>query len=103
MKFYLDVADNPKIILKYAKKNKNPGPLKDFTYQDLGQASNFLNSGQGWVKLYIKKYPTHQNTKRLFNILKNKNHILSSLVKTMSQKGKSSEWISVNTKCFYLD
>ena len=103
VQFYLDVADNPELILKYAKKNKSPGPSKDYTRQDLGGANRFNSSGHGWVKLYIKRFPNHTNTNRLLNISSSKSHVSASLDMSVFQNGKSTEWITVDTSCFYLD
>ncbi len=99
--FYLNVADEPKLILKYAKKNIAPGPSKDYTFQDLKNAWNYTSSGHGWVKLYIAQYPNHPNTKRLLNLSEKKSHITASLKESVSQKGKQAEWITVDTGCFY--
>ena len=103
VQFYLDVADNPELILKYAKKNKSPGPSKDYTRQDLYGANRFNRSGHGWVKLYIKRFPNHTNTIRLLNISSSKSHVSASLDLSVFQNGKSTEWITVDTSCFYLD
>lgn len=99
--FYLDVADNPDVVLKYAKRNKAPGPSKDYTFQDLAGASNFSTSGHGWVRLYVERFPNHKNTKRLLNLDKSKSHIAASLSQSVSQQGKSTEWIAADTMCFY--
>ena len=103
VQFYLDVADNPELILKYAKKNKSPGPSKDYSRQDLGGAYRFNSSGHGWVQLYLKKFPHHKNTNRLLNISNGKSHISESLEISVSQKGKSTEWITLDTSCFNTD
>ena len=103
VQFYLDVADNPELILKYAKKNHKPGPSKDYTRQDLYGANRFNRSGHGWVKLYIKRFPNHTNTNRLLNISSSKSHVSASLDMSVFQNGKSTEWITVDTSCFYLD
>ncbi len=99
--FYLNVADEPKLILKYAKKNISPGHNKDYTFQEIKKVSSYTSSGHGWVKLYISQYPNHPNTKRLLNISEKKSHITASLKESVSQKGKQAEWITVDTGCFY--
>ena len=101
--FYLDVAKDPNLVLKYAKKNKAPGPSKDYSYQDLAGASNFSTSGHGWVRLYMERFPEHENTKRLLNLNSKNSHISASLKQSVNQRGKSTEWITVNTECFYTN
>jgi len=101
--FYLDVADDPDLVLKYAKRNKAPGPSKDYKFQDLAGASNFSTSGHGWVRLYIERFPNHENTRRLLNLDKRKSHIAASLAQSVAQQGKSTEWIASDTKCFYTE
>ena len=101
VRFYLDVADDPDLVLKYSKSNVSPGPTKDYTFQDLGGAAKFSSSGHGWVRLYIERFPDHQNTQRLLNLHRGKSHIAVSLSKSVAQQGKSTEWISADTRCFY--
>ena len=101
--FYLDVAKDPNLVLKYAKKNKAPGPSKDYSYQDLAGASNFSTSGHGWVRLYMERFPEHENTKRLLNLNSKNSHISASLKQSVNQRGKSTQWITVNTECFYTN
>lgn len=101
--FYLDVAKDPNLVLKYAKKNFAPGPNKDYTFQDIGNASKFHSNGQGWVRLYIERFPEHVNTKRLLNLNAEDSHISEALGISTLQRGKSSEWITVNTECFYTN
>ena len=100
---YLDVADDPDLVLKYAKRNKAPGPSKDYKVQDLGGAYNFSASGHGWVRLYIERFPNHENTRRLLNLDKRKSHIAASLAQSVAQQGKSTQWIAADTKCFYTE
>jgi hypothetical protein len=101
VQFYLDVADNPTLILEYAKNNDAPGPFKDYRTQDLDRAGTINSSGHGWVRLYIDRFPKHPNTIRLLNLEKGKNDISRNLSMSVVQKGKSTEWITVDTKCFY--
>ncbi len=89
--------------MKYAKKNKSSGPSRDYSRQDLGGAYKFNSSGHGWVKLYLKRFPNNRNTNRLLDISSGKSHISVSLDMSVSQNGKSTEWITVDTSCFYLD
>ena len=101
VQFYLDVADNPNLILQYAKNNHAPGPFKNYRTQDIDRAGTINSSGHGWVRLYIDRFPKHPNTIRLLNIEKGNNDIARNLSMSVVQKGKSTEWITVDTKCFY--
>jgi hypothetical protein len=67
----------------------------------LDRAGTINSSGHGWVRLYIDRFPKHPNTIRLLNLEKGKNDISRNLSMSVVQKGKSTEWITVDTKCFY--
>ena len=101
VKFYLDVAKEPHLVTKYAKVNKAPGPSKDYTRQDVSKVGGFDGAGHGWVKIYMERFPNHPNTKILESLSKPSNPIAAKLSVSMSQMGKSSEWITVDTRCFY--
>lgn len=101
VKFYLDVAREPNLVTKYAKVNKAPGPSNDYTRQDVSKVGGFDGAGHGWVKIYMERFPNHPNTKTLESLSKSSNPIAAKLSVSVSQMGKSSEWITVDTRCFY--
>jgi len=61
--FLLDVVENEKLILKYAKANKSNSMCNTYRKQcfhDDNRATVF-----GWVTIYLKNFPNHQNSKRI--------------------------------------
>ena len=101
VKFYLDASEDSKIVENYAKVNFAPGPSKNYKIQDLDGAGRINSSGQGWVRLYIDRYPNSPNTQRLLNLKRGQNNLIDALVSSVNQSGKSTEWITVDTNCFY--
>lgn len=69
--FLLDAIGTPALVLPYAMENRDPGPGRDWTRQDLG----FLKRrGHGrhymaWVETYAARFPAHPNTARLLRLL----------------------------------
>ncbi len=61
VKFFVDFAENPEVVFKYAKENRSPGPAKDYKNQDL----NSSGSVWGWVPAYASRFPNHENIKRI--------------------------------------
>ena len=49
----------------------------------------------------MERFPNHPNTKTLESLSKSSNPIAAKLSVSVSQMGKSSEWITVDTRCFY--
>ena len=61
VKFFIDFAENPEIVFKYAKEMKSPGPAKNYKNQDL----NSSGSVWGWMPAYASRFPNHENIKRI--------------------------------------
>tara|TARA_B100001057_G_scaffold500716_1_gene617345 strand:+ start:2422 stop:3621 length:1200 start_codon:yes stop_codon:yes gene_type:complete len=61
VKFFIDFTEDNKIVFKYAKEMKSPGPAKDYKTQDLNKSS----SNWGWLYAYATRFPDHDNIKRL--------------------------------------
>ncbi len=61
VKFFVDFAENPEIVFKYAKENRHPGPAKDYKNQDLDSSGSVW----GWVPAYVSRFPNHENIKRI--------------------------------------
>ena len=61
--FLLDVVENEKLILKYAKANK--GDSMCSTYRKQCFHDNKRDTAFGWVTLYLKNFPNHVNSKRI--------------------------------------
>ena len=61
--FLLDVVENEKIILKYAKADRKDSMCK--TYKKQCFHDNNRDGAFGWVRLYMKNFPNHKNTRRI--------------------------------------
>ena len=61
VKFFIDFAENPDIVFKYAKEMRSPGPAKNYKNQDL----NSSGSVWGWMPAYASRFPNHENIKRI--------------------------------------
>jgi len=61
--FLLDVVENEEIILKYAKANKSNGMCKTYKIQCFHGSTR--DGAFGWIRLYMKNFPKHQNTLRI--------------------------------------
>ena len=61
--FLLDVVEDEKIILKYAKANSVNSMCK--TYKKQCFHDNNRDGAFGWVRLYMKNFPNHKNTRRI--------------------------------------
>ena len=57
-----ECAENNKIVFKYAKSMKHPGPAKNYKKQDLNSRSS---SNWGWLYAYASRFPDHENVQRL--------------------------------------
>tara|TARA_Y100001970_G_scaffold185348_1_gene225439 strand:- start:1457 stop:2932 length:1476 start_codon:yes stop_codon:yes gene_type:complete len=61
--FLLDVVENEKLILKYAKANRTNSMCN--TYQKQCFHDNKRDTAFGWVTIYLKNFPNHENSKRI--------------------------------------
>ncbi len=61
--FLLDVVENEKLILKYAKANKSNSMCN--TYRKQCFHDNNRDTVFGWVTIYLKNFPNHENSKRI--------------------------------------
>jgi len=59
--YMLDALENTDKITLYAKENFAPGPSDDWKSQDL----SYLGNDLGWIVVYMKRFPDHQNTIRI--------------------------------------
>ena len=100
----INALEQPKLVLKYARSNKYPGPSKNYKIQDLGN----LGSTLGWVAPYISRFPNHPNSRRLL-ARKSKSHsqpesyLTDYLTIAVWMNGYSSEWTVVDAKCLHAD
>ena len=61
--FLLDVVENEKLILKYAKANKSNSMCN--TYRKQCFHDNNRDTVFGWITIYLKNFPNHENSKRI--------------------------------------
>ena len=61
--FLLDVVENEKLILKYAKANKSNSMCT--TYRKQCFHDNNHDTAFGWVTIYLENFPNHENSKRI--------------------------------------
>ena len=62
--FLLDVVENEKLIVKYAKANRSNSMCN--TYRKQCFHDNNRDTAFGWVTIYLKNFPNHENSKRIF-------------------------------------
>ena len=62
--FLLDVVENEKLILKYAKVNIVNSMCN--TYRKQCFHDNNRDTAFGWVTIYLQNFPNHENSKRIF-------------------------------------
>ena len=62
--FLLDVVENEKLIIKYAKANKTDSMCN--TYQRQCFHDNKRDTAFGWITIYLKNFPEHENSRRIF-------------------------------------
>ncbi len=63
--FLLDVVENEKLILKYSKVNKNNSMCSSYKKQCFH--NNKRDTAFGWVTIYLKNFPEHENSKRIIS------------------------------------
>ena len=63
--FLLNVVENEKIILKYAQANKTNSMCKTYRKQCFHGTNR--DAAFGWVRLYMNKFPKHENTQRILS------------------------------------
>lgn len=84
VQFMLDALGNYDLVFKYARENYNPGPNKDYRYQDVGRDGSTF----GWIYPYASRFPNHSNSTR---------------IKKLSEWGLAlcGEWIGACSGCLY--
>ena len=107
VKFVLDAIDDPKLILRYAKKNRHPGPDKNYKIQNFV----WLPSAMAWIPAYANRFPTHPNTQRLLarkhtEHSQPRNYLTEQFDYAIRTNGrqdgyKAGEWVGVDVECFY--
>ena len=104
VEFFIDAVENPKLVLKYARTNKSPGPSKNYKVQDLGG----MGSTMGWIAPYVRRFPDHANTRRLMarrlpGHSEPESYLTSQLDRAVASNGFSAAWTGVDARCFYAD
>ena len=100
--FFIDAVEQPEMVMKYARTNKDPGPSKNYKIQDLTGKSTF-----GWIHLYMARFPDHPNTRRLlarkhFKHSEPRSYLTDKLDHAIRSRS-SSEWMGADATCFYAN
>ena len=105
VKFFLDFAENPEIVFKYAKEMKAPGPAKDYKNQDL----NSSGSVWGWMPAYASRFPNHENIEKIKSWDKDKMNkyqkLVSSALSSIGDGSRSfaASWnMGVEPNCHFI-
>ena len=104
VEFFIDAVEIPKLVLKYARTNKSPGPSKNYKVQDLGG----MGSTMGWIAPYVRRFPDHANTRRLMarrlpGHSEPESYLTSQLDRAVASNGFAAAWTGVDARCFYAD
>jgi hypothetical protein len=105
VKFFIDFTENNKIVFKYAKEMKAPGPAKDYKRQDVNGSSS---SQWGWLYAYATRYPNHENIQRLKRWSANskdlnnyQRKIISNFNNILKINAGTSSWTVVEPRCHF--
>ena len=105
VKFFIDFTENNKIVFKYAKEMKAPGPAKDYKRQDVNGSSS---SQWGWLYAYATRYPNHKNIQRLKQWSANskdlnnyQRKIISNFNNILKINAGTSSWTVVEPRCHF--